>query len=187
MFVPVLSVRMGTMNVFFSSLRGALPSSAPRNFSGDEAKWLRDAQRGDVRAFNHLVARHQERAYRIAYHLLQDASAAANIMQNVIAHALHELHEAEQETFEIWLLRQITQRSAAFLQLYPATTAPRTSIQRGLEMLPFPERVTLVLADLENMTTQDIAHITHADTAIVRQRLHRARCALRNALLNATA
>lgn len=178
---------MGTMNVFFSSLRGALPGSAPRNFSGDDGKWLRAARRGDLRAFNQLVARHQERAYRVAYHLVQDASAAANLTQSVIAHAAHALHELDADTFELWLLRQITQRCAAFLQLYPATAAPRTSIQRGMETLPFTERVTLVLADMENMTTQDIAQITRTDTTTVRQRLHRARCALRDALLHAAA
>lgn len=187
MFGGSVSARIGTVNVFSSSLRGALQNNAPRNFSADEAKWLRAAQRGDVRAFNQLVTRHQERAYRVAYHLVQDTHAAANLTQSVITHALHALGELEQETFEHWLLRQITQRCAAFLQLYPATTAPRTSIQRGMETLPFPERITLVLADLENLPPQDIAQITHTDTATVRARLHRARSALRDVLLHATA
>ncbi len=187
MFNPVFRVTMGTMNVFFSSLRGALPSNAPRSFCGAEAKWLRAAQRGDLRAFNQLVARHQERAYRVAFHLVQDAAAAANVTQAAIVYASNALSEIEPETFQVWLLRQITQRCAAFLQLCPTATAPRTSVQRGMELVPFPERVTLVLADLENLTTAEIARITRADATLVRQRLHRARCALRDGLLNGTA
>jgi RNA polymerase sigma-70 factor (ECF subfamily) len=187
MFFLPLSARIGTVNVFSSSLRGALSTNAPRNFSADEAKWLRGAQRGDVRAFNQLVARHQERAYRVAYHLVQDPHAAANLTQSVITHALRALNELEQEAFEPWLLRQITQRCAAFLQLYPAATTPHTRVQRGMESLPFSERVTLVLADLENLPSQDIAQIMHTDIATVRARLHRARSALRDALLDAAA
>ena len=103
MFVLSLSARIGTVNVFSSSLRGALQTNAPRNFSADEAKWLRAARRGDMRAFNQLVARHQERVYRVAYHLVQDTHTAANLTQNVIAHALHALDELEQESFELWL------------------------------------------------------------------------------------
>lgn len=187
MFVPVLGVRMGTMNVFSSSLRGALSNNAPRNLPADEAGWLRAARRGDVRAYNQLVGRHQDRAYRVAFHLVQDTSAASNITQSVITHAMNALSEMEQESFELWLVRQITQRCAAFLQLYPMIPAPRTSIQRGMETLPFAERVTLVLADIENMAPQDIALITHTDNATVRLRIHRARCALRDVLLNAAA
>lgn len=100
---------------------------------------------------------------------------------------MNALSEMEQESFELWLVRQITQRCAAFLQLYPMIPAPRTSIQRGMETLPFAERVTLVLADIENMAPQDIALITHTDNATVRLRIHRARCALRDVLLNAAA
>ncbi|MDL1895081.1 hypothetical protein FBQ82_02300 [Anaerolineae bacterium CFX7] len=187
MYSVVLCVTMRTMNVFFSSLRGALPSNAPRSFCGIEAKWLRAARRGDMRAFNQLVARHQARAYRVAFHLVQDAAAAANITQTAIAHAPNALGEVETETFQVWLLRQITQRCAAFLQLCPPIAAPRTQIQRGMELLPFPERVTVVLADLENLTTAEIARITRVDATAARQRLHRARCALRDSLLNEAA
>ena len=187
MFTLSLGARIGTMNVFFSSLRGALPSNAPRNFMRAEANWLRAARQGDVRAFNQLVTRHQARAYRVAFHLTQDASVAAQLTQSVITHALRALDELKEETFEQWLLRQITQRCAAFTQLYPIVRAPETSVQRGMEMLPFPERVILALADLEKMSTSDIAQITHSDTAAVRARLHRARCALRDILINVTA
>ncbi len=175
------------MNVLFSSLRGASGADAPRIFSDPETKWVRAAQRGDTRAFNQLIVRHQERAYRIAYHLLQDAHAAANITQSVITYAQHAIYELDNEAFGTWLLRLLMQRCAAFLQLYPAPAPAHSTVESALATLPLPERVMLVLADMERLATRDIAQILQTDAATVRAQIHRARCALRDVLTPAYA
>lgn len=175
------------MNVLFSSLRGASGADAPRSLYGDDARWVHAAQDGDAQAYNQLIVRHQERAYRVAYHLLHDAHVAANVTQSVLVNAFQTLPELGDETFQVWLLRLLTQRCAAFLQLYPAPTTARSAIEMAMETLPLPERITLVLADLEKLAPQDIAKITRTDPATVRTRTHRARCAVRDVLTAAPA
>lgn len=166
----------------FSSLRGASHAHAPRPLSYDEAKLVRAAQRGDVHAFNQLVVRHQERAYRVAYHLLNDTDTASSITSSVIAHAYANIPSLRNEAFPVWLLRLILARCTAYLQTYPAPIAPQTEIQRGIATLALPERITLILADLEKLAPQDIAATTRTDVVTVRARLSRARRALRDVL-----
>ncbi|MBI4674034.1 MAG: hypothetical protein HY741_20500 [Chloroflexi bacterium] len=174
------------MNFFSSSMRGPSRPHAPRLFSYDESKLVRAAPRGDLHAFNQLVVRHQERAYRVAYHLLNDTDTASGITQNVIAHAYAKIATLHDESFEVWLLRLITARCTAYLESYPAPFAPRTELQRGIETLALSERITLILADLEKLAPQDIAAITHTDVATVRARLSRARRGLRDVLQGAS-
>ncbi len=56
-------------------------------------------------------------------------------------------------------------------------------VQRGINRLPFEQRATLVMADIEGYTYQDIALITQANIGTVKSRLARARAALRDFLL----
>lgn len=173
---------MGTMKFFSSSnTRGAWQTHAPRSVS-DESGLVRAAQRGDVHAFNQLIVRHQERVYRVAYHLVPETETASNITASVVNDAFHALRDLGKEPFGAWLLHMLIQRCAAFLQLYPAPSLSRTPVQSGMEALPLPERVTLILADLEKLSPQDIAAITRTDTATVHARTSRARRALRDVL-----
>lgn len=55
-------------------------------------------------------------------------------------------------------------------------------IQRGIEMLPFDQRVILVLADVEGMSYQEIAEIAKVPVGTVKSRLARARGKLRDFL-----
>jgi|SRR5581483_3124766 RNA polymerase sigma-70 factor (ECF subfamily) len=171
------------MNSFFSPARQAAPPHATRPSGADETKWVRAAQRGDIHAFNQLILRYQERAYRVAYHLLQDTVAATNVTQSVVTHAFQALREMGKESFEIWLLRLLTQHCAAYLQAHPAPP-PRTPLQRGMANLSLVERITVVLADIENFAPQEIAQIMRTDAATVRARTNRARRALRDVLYN---
>lgn len=173
------------MDVFSSSVRGAQRICAPRILSPDETKLVRAAQRGDVRAFNQLLARHQERAYRVAFHLLHGTRTATNNLQNVVVQAFSSIRELRDEAFEIWFLRLVVRHCATYLKLYPASVTPRTAIQHSLETLPLVERITLILADMENLAPQDIAQITRAEIATVRERTHHARCVVRDALQSA--
>ncbi len=173
------------VNFIFSSSRGASHPHAPRHLSYDESALVRAAQRGDICAFNQLVVRHQERAYRVAYHLLNDADTASGITQNVMARAYANIGALHHESFQVWLLRLVVARCAAYLQKYPAPFAPRTEIQRGIATLALSERLALILADLEKLAPQDIAAITRTDIEAIRARLSRARRALRDVLRGA--
>ena len=60
----------------------------------------------------------------------------------------------------------------------------RTRIQTGLALLSDDQRAVFVLRDLEGWDTEDIAQRLGITRELVRQRLHRARLALRTLLLD---
>lgn len=60
--------------------------------------------------------------------------------------------------------------------------ARRAHLQRALRLLPGPQREVIVLRDLEGLSTREVAGVVHISEASVKQRLHRARVALRGAL-----
>ncbi len=56
-------------------------------------------------------------------------------------------------------------------------------IQQGLATLPFEQKVTLVLADIEEYSYEEIAEIMRTNIGTVKSRLARGRAALREFLL----
>ncbi len=69
----------------------------------------------------------------------------------------------------------------------PESYALRTElselIQRSIDQLPPDQRITLVLADIQGMSYQEIAEITGVSLGTVKSRLSRARARLRDILL----
>jgi RNA polymerase sigma-70 factor (ECF subfamily) len=68
----------------------------------------------------------------------------------------------------------------------PAEQAERQelarTIQAGIETLPYAQRLTIVLSDIQDMNYQEIAEATHASLGTVKSRLARARAKLRDYL-----
>ena len=52
-------------------------------------------------------------------------------------------------------------------------------LQRGINMLPIDQRLTLVLSDVQGLRYDEIAEITHSKRGTVKSRLSRARATLR--------
>ncbi len=63
---------------FATDLYDALVSLTPM----DEPALIRDAQRGDVNAFNRLVLEYQALAYNVAYRVMGEAEAAEDATQD---------------------------------------------------------------------------------------------------------
>lgn len=57
------------------------------------------------------------------------------------------------------------------------------AVQHGLDALPEPDRMTVILSDVEELPISAIAEATDSTEAVVQWRLHRARLALRRMLL----
>lgn len=57
-------------------------------------------------------------------------------------------------------------------------------IQQGLARLPFEQRITVVLADIEEYPDEQIAEITRANVGTVKSRLSRGRASLRSFLVS---
>jgi RNA polymerase sigma-70 factor (ECF subfamily) len=64
------------------------------------------AQCGDVAAFEALVKKYRERLYSVVYHLLSNASDAADLTQDIFIKAFRSVHKFKgQSAFFTWLYR----------------------------------------------------------------------------------
>ena len=61
----------------------------------------------------------------------------------------------------------------------------RAALARALDELPEPYRAVIVLRDVEELSSEDVAQILGESVAAVKSRLHRARMALRERLSRA--
>lgn len=73
-----------------------------------ETDWIKQAQDGDLEAFNQLVLRYQERVYNVAYRILGDADAAADAAQEAFIAAFRKIGAFRGGSFQGWLLRIVT-------------------------------------------------------------------------------
>ena len=72
----------------------------------DEEQLIARSQRGDVNAFNQLVLRYQQSAYGVAYRMLGDADAAADVTQDAFFSAFRNIASFRPgSSFRAWLLR----------------------------------------------------------------------------------
>jgi RNA polymerase sigma-70 factor, ECF subfamily len=79
----------------------------PHTEPDDEALIAR-SQRGEVAAFNLLVARYQDIAYALAYRMLGDTEAAADVTQDGFVAAFRAIRSFRGGPFRAWLLRIIS-------------------------------------------------------------------------------
>ena len=74
----------------------------------DEPALIRDAQRGDLEAFNRLVLAYQDALYNPALRILGDDSLAADATQEAFISAFRGLNGYRGGSFKAWLLRTVT-------------------------------------------------------------------------------
>src|SRR5512139_270230 len=72
----------------------------------DEAGWIERARRGDAEAFRHLVERHRDRVYGLAYRVIGSAPEAEEAAQDAFLRAWRALPEFRGDArFSTWLHR----------------------------------------------------------------------------------
>lgn len=155
--------------------------------------------------FESLVRRHQAMVFSIAYHFLQDRSAAEELAQDVFLQ-LHRHLEAMQSPDHVtfWLRRVTTHRCIdysrrrrfSFVRLdhvpEPAadTRAADPLLSRRLRAmvatLPAPARMAVVLRYQEDLTPEEIARVLDRPVATVKSQLQRALKTLRGRLQKMT-
>lgn len=74
----------------------------------DEQQLIRQAQRGNVEAFNTLVLHYQDRVYTLAYRIMSDEASAADMAQDAFVTAFRRLDTYRGGNFRSWLLRIAT-------------------------------------------------------------------------------
>jgi RNA polymerase sigma factor (sigma-70 family) len=74
----------------------------------DEISLIRDAQQGDLEAFNHLILVYQEMVYNQAYRVLGESDAAEDATQEAFISAYRKIDTYRGGSFKAWLLRIVT-------------------------------------------------------------------------------
>lgn len=71
----------------------------------DEQAIIARATKGETQAFNLLVLQYQDMAYSVAYRMLQDEDAAADVVQDSFIKAFRALAGFQGGSFRSWLMR----------------------------------------------------------------------------------
>jgi RNA polymerase sigma-70 factor (ECF subfamily) len=74
----------------------------------DEDALIKAAQEGDLEAFNRLVLTYQDLAFSVAYRVLGDDDAAADITQEAFIKAYRYIGTFQAGSFRAWLARIVT-------------------------------------------------------------------------------
>ncbi|MCE7983586.1 MAG: sigma-70 family RNA polymerase sigma factor [Caldilinea sp. CFX5] len=78
------------------------PTIAPPS---DEQAIITRAMKGETEAFNALVLKYQNMAYSVAYRMLRDEDAAADVVQDSLIKAYRALQGFHGGNFRSWLMR----------------------------------------------------------------------------------
>lgn len=166
-----------------------------------EARLVEDARRGDRDAFGELVLRYEQRLIRVILRFVRDDELARDLAQETFLRVYERLAQFDpSRRFGPWLFRigvnltldhlrkrkrrgrfALFSESPASKQPDPPTPDPRShrdlsqEVQAVLEQLPEKYRSVLVLRDLENFSTSEIAAILNRKEATIRWRLAEAR------------
>lgn len=160
---------------------------------------------GDAAAYGSLVTRHMQRAFAIAYRVVEHREDAEDIVQDAFMRTLERIDQLERgRPFRPWFLRIVVNQalnfrrargirgtvgipeSAAASGIQPDRAAEnaelRTQLTAALNKLPEKQRTIVQLADLEGLRSAEIGRIMELSDGTVRWHLHEARKALRHAL-----
>jgi RNA polymerase sigma-70 factor (ECF subfamily) len=167
------------------------------------------ARAGSRSAFAVLVARYQDRIYRLALRMSRNPSDAEEIAQETFLLAHRGIHGFEGESrFGTWLYRiavnlalmrrraakrrpvesleailpHLADRGVAATDDLVHRVALARRVRDALAQLDEPHRAAVVLRDLEELSAEDAATVLGITPEAVRQRAHRARLKLREQL-----
>ena len=174
-----------------------------------EREWIESARRGDASAFEELVRRYQEIAFRTAYLVVGDADEARDAAQDgfVRAHAALGRFRAGAE-FRPWLLRIVAnaarnrRRSAsrradlalrAFRDAASGDAAPspevlllaeerRRELLAAINRLGAEDRLVIALRWFLELNEEEMAGVLNCPRGTVKSRLSRATTRLRAAI-----
>ena len=167
----------------------------------NDARLVEDARQGDDEAFKNLVQRYERRLIGTIYQLVRDRDLAEDLAQETFLRVLGSIDQFDTaRRFGPWLFRigvNITvdylrkqKRRGRWYQFSqsvaddwpdPSVADPRRQkdiqqeVRIVIDEIPEKYRQVLVLRDLENFSTSDIAVILDRKEATIRWRLSEAR------------
>lgn len=181
-------------------LTESLDASLPDNV-GSDARLVEEVRRGNGEAFGHLVRRYEMRLMSVILRFVRDRELARDLSQETFLRAYQRLDQFDPaRRFGPWLFRigvnltldHLRRRKRRLWGILfsdsgmerppdPATRDPRQQLDLEQEVrevlsgIPEKYRTVLILRDLENFSTSEIAAIVNRREATIRWRLAEAR------------
>ncbi|HSV85009.1 MAG TPA: sigma-70 family RNA polymerase sigma factor [Levilinea sp.] len=149
----------------------------PVNNSNSKMGRLASARHGSLDAFNQLVLEYQDAAWNLAFHLLWSEASADEVVRQAIQEMYHSLGLLRRASFRIKLFYRVVRICQHRLKQQTKNLAPdplkqsEGNASARLVLLPLPERIVLVLAELEGLDAHEISQVTGTPVSMVRQRL----------------
>lgn len=174
-----------------------------------EAVLVERAKAGDRDAFEELVRRYADRLYAVVLRFVADGDEAQEVTQEAFLRAWRSIRRFEgRSAFFTWLYRiginEAKRRAGrrppvpvVSLDDEPVPEAPdwseapesrsdqrdlRGVLERAIRGLPVEYRATIILRDVEGLSTREAAEVMDLGEAAFKSRLHRARLAVRRAV-----
>jgi len=175
----------------------------------DEKGLVAQARAGDRKAFAQLVQLHHKKVWRLAVHLLSNASEADDVVQDAFFRALRGIDRFDgRSEFGTWLHRIVVnlclnairarKRTASFapddprlgLPAGPASDPARSAedrrtterLAKAIDALSLTLRTTLVLVTVQGLSHEEAAGVLGCSEGTVAWRVHEARRRLRETL-----
>lgn len=173
----------------------------------DELVLVERSQSGDSIAFEELVRRHADKLYAVVLRYLADTQEAEEATQEAFLRAWRSIESFRgQSQFFTWLYRiglnEAKRRAArrpppgkvTSIEEDPLAEAPdwseapeirfsqaelRGVLEEAIRSLPAAYRLTLILRDIEGLSTSEAAAAMGLGESAFKSRLHRARLAVR--------
>ena len=192
----------GLVGVVIGDTRIAMREDEDRRAT--ELRLVRQAQAGDLVAFERLYRENERKVFGLCFRLSSDPALAEELTQEVFVRAWRKLSSFRGESaFSSWLYpltvnvalserrsrrrrdaRIVVTEDPASLERAPRTPAPEAGfdLEKAMAALPPGARAVFVLHDVEGRTHEEIAQLLGLAPGTSKAQLHRARRLLREAL-----
>jgi len=192
----------GLVGVVIGETRIAMREDEDRRAT--ELRLVRQAQAGDLVAFERLYRENERKVFGLCFRLSSDPALAEELTQEVFVRAWRKLSSFRGESaFSSWLYpltvnvalserrsrrrrdaRIVATEDPASLERAPRSPAPEAGfdLEKAMAALPPGARAVFVLHDVEGRTHEEIARLLGLAPGTSKAQLHRARRLLREAL-----
>lgn len=177
----------------------------PSGSAASDARLVEDARQGDRDAFGELVLRYEQRLIRVLLRFVPDLETSRDLAQETFLRVYERLDQFDSSRrFGPWLFRigvnltldylrrrkrrgrwMLFSESSSERPMEATTPDPRNAldikqeVRAALNQIPEKYRTVLILRDLENFSTSEIAAILDRKEATIRWRLAEARSRFR--------